>query len=96
MAAHVDIAPRAAAMGLGEMYLSDPPTWFRKLLASTADKPIVVNVKGVRADDCPVWMTLAEYELLTGKGYAGSCRRNHDGTGSDCDDATCEGGTADD
>ena len=68
MAAHTDLARRKQAIGAGEVYLSDPPAWFRRLLDQAHGAPLLVNVRGKNADDCPIVVTLAEFERLTGKG----------------------------
>ena len=64
MAGHSEIAPRAAAVGLAEFYLSDGPRWLLQLAKQATATPIVVNVRGIVADDCPVLVSLAQYEAM--------------------------------
>lgn len=67
MAAHVDLATRLQAAGVeAEMYTGAPPKLLQALAANVRRGrwPVAVNVKGQRADDCLIVLTLAGYESL--------------------------------
>ena len=65
MAAYRDLAGRAAALGAGLVYQSKPAGWLIKAARAATGAPVLVNVKGIAADDTPVLLTLAELERLT-------------------------------
>ena len=66
MASVADLLGRASDIGATIIYQGAPPKWL-ELAAQTARDgvPVIVNVKGIRADAVPVMVTLAEYERLT-------------------------------
>ena len=71
MAAHLDLAARAAAIGAEELYSGNPS----KDLAAIAARvkrgawPVVVNVKGCTPDQALVVLSLAGYEAMTATGF---------------------------
>lgn len=67
MAAHADLAARLQAAGIeAEMYTGAPPKLLQELAANIRRGrwPVAVNVKGQRADDCLIVVSLAGYEAL--------------------------------
>ena len=64
MAAYKDLAARAAALGAGLVYQGQPAGWLVRAARAAAGMPVVVNVKGLAADDVPVLVSLAELERL--------------------------------
>ena len=64
MAAYRDLQHRAAALGAGMVYQSKPAQWLVKAARAATGAPVVVNVKGMAADDTPVIVTLVELERL--------------------------------
>ena len=65
MAAHADLVHRAAALGAAEIYLTQPPHWFKELIDQAAAAPLLVNVRGGQPDACPILLSLRQYEALT-------------------------------
>ena len=67
MAAHADLAERVKAIDAQEFYLSTPSNALLHMAQLAQAKPVVLNLKGFKAADCPVLLTLAEYERLLGQ-----------------------------
>lgn len=64
MAAYAALQPRMAAAGATCVYLSKPPGWFAKAAKAATATPVVLNCKGMKPDDTPVLLSLAELERL--------------------------------
>ena len=59
-----DLQPRAAALGAGMVYQGTPAAWLLRAARAATGAPIVINVKGIDADNTPVLLTLADLERL--------------------------------
>ena len=64
MAAYRDLQHRAAALGAGMVYQSQPAQWLVKAARAATGAPVLINVKGMAADDTPVLVSLAELERM--------------------------------
>ena len=66
MAAHLDLAARAAAIGAEELYSGNPSKDLAAIVARVRAGrwPLLVNVKGLAPDQCLVVLTLAGYEAM--------------------------------
>lgn len=64
MAAYRALQERIGAAGATCIYLGKPPGWFAKAAKAASGAPVVVNCKGVAADDTPVLLTLVQLEAL--------------------------------
>ena len=66
MAAHLDLAARAEAIGADELYSGAPSKDLAAIVARVRAGrwPILVNVKGLQPDQCLVVLSLAGYEAM--------------------------------
>lgn len=66
MAAMRDILVRAEKLGATAVYFSHAPKWLTNAAQAALAGPVIVNVKGLPADQTPCIVTLAELERLAG------------------------------
>lgn len=77
MASVRDLVGRADAVGGSVTYNGNPPAWLKNAARlAVQGVPVVINCKGVGADQTPCIVSLAELERLTRAAAGGTSGEN--------------------